>query len=152
MTIFKQRQHRRRLAKKIYGFDIIAGLYMSLFGSVFVTSGCYLSPKNMLQNNLKEIYPQLLNRVVLNVDDNELNQLVIARILKNVGAATIAAANGEEAIEKLTAGLKPDAILMDLEMPVMNGYKSSEYIRKKIDPSVPIIINSDLCQGSKSLD
>lgn len=96
----------------------------------------------MVEKNFKLDYPGLQAKVVLNVDDNEMNQLVIAKIMENAGMTTVAAINGAEAVRKLTEGLKPDVILMDLEMPVMNGMQASEYIRKNIDPVLPIIINS----------
>ncbi|WP_018615420.1 response regulator [Segetibacter koreensis] len=96
----------------------------------------------MLQKNFTEIYPQLKNKVVLNVDDNEMNRIVLSKIMQSVGIKIIHAENGDEAIKKLLAGLKPDVILMDLEMPVMNGVQASEYIRGKIDSEIPIIINS----------
>lgn len=96
----------------------------------------------MLQNNFKNAYPQLMGKVVLNVDDNEMNQLVLSKIMQNAGIKTIPAENGAEAVRKLKGGLKPDVILMDLEMPVMNGVQASEFIRNKMDKDVPIIINS----------
>ena len=87
-------------------------------------------------------YNELHDKIVLNVDDNEMNQLVISKIMENAGMKTIAASNGAEAIKKLNEGLKPDFILMDLEMPVMNGLQTSECIKKNIDSHIPIIINS----------
>lgn len=96
----------------------------------------------MIYNDLKNNFLQLQGKVVLNVDDNEMNQLVLSKIFQNAGLKTIQAHNGTEAISKLLAGLKPDVILMDLEMPVMNGLQTSEFIRNEIDPTMPIIINS----------
>lgn len=93
--------------------------------------------KNYIHN-----YPELAEKVILTVDDNELNQLVLTKIMENAGMKTVAVSNGAEAIQKLTEGLKPDFILMDLEMPVMNGIQTSECIKKNIDPQIPIIINS----------
>lgn len=96
----------------------------------------------MLNNDYKTAYPQLQNKVVLNVDDNEMSQILLSRIMQNAGITTIQAENGAEAVKKMSEGLKPDLILMDLEMPVMNGVQTSEFIRKQIDAAVPIIINS----------
>jgi CheY-like chemotaxis protein len=96
----------------------------------------------MLEKSFKLDYPELLSKVVLNVDDNEMNQLVIAKIMENAGIKTITSMNGADAVRKLSEGLKPDVILMDLEMPVMNGLQASEFIRKNIDSQIPIIINS----------
>jgi CheY-like chemotaxis protein len=66
----------------------------------------------------------------------------MSKIMQNAGIKIVAAGNGAEAIEKLNAGLKPDAILMDLEMPVMNGIQTSEFIRNRMDPHIPIVVNS----------
>ncbi|HSU51153.1 MAG TPA: response regulator [Segetibacter sp.] len=90
----------------------------------------------------RDTYPHLSEKVVLSVDDSEMNQLVISKIMENAGITTVTVSNGAEAIEKLNEGLKPDFILMDLEMPVMNGVEASENIKKNIDNQIPIIINS----------
>jgi CheY-like chemotaxis protein len=82
-------------------------------------------------------------KIVLNVDDNDLNQLVIAKILEKAGFKTVSAYNGAMAIQLLNEGLTPDSILMDLQMPVMNGIDASAEIRK-LNPAIPIIINSGL--------
>jgi CheY-like chemotaxis protein len=96
----------------------------------------------MKNNTFGETHGDLQDKVVLNVDDNEMNQLVIAKILERLGLKTVAAINGADAVTKLTEGLRPDAILMDLQMPVMNGIEATEIIRKRIDSEIPIIINS----------
>lgn len=101
----------------------------------------------MPDSNFKETFPELVEKVVLNVDDNEMNQLVIKQILRNAGIETVSACNGTEAIEKLSEGLKPDFILMDLEMPVMNGIEAAEIIKSDLHSKVPIIINSGLITG-----
>ena len=96
----------------------------------------------MSQDNSKDSLSRLKGKVVLNVDDNELNQLVISKIMENAGLKIINVSNGAEAVEKLTEGLNPDIVVLDLEMPVMNGVETAGFIRNKILSSVPIIINS----------
>jgi CheY-like chemotaxis protein len=98
----------------------------------------------MAENNLTEQYPGLKKKLVLNVDDNDMNQLVLTKILLNAGVRVITAENGAAAIRKLHEGLKPDVILLDLEMPVMNGIQTAEFIKGRIDCLIPIIINSGL--------
>lgn len=124
------------MAVKIY-----ENLNLESFLIKIVTTNNYLS-LFMPSNTLRDVYPQLKDKIVLNVDDNEMNNLVLSKIMENAGIKTIHATNGAEAIKKLHAGLKPDAILMDLEMPVMNGVQASEFIRNNIDANIPIIINS----------
>ena len=94
------------------------------------------------ENKFDDSYNDLHDKIVLNVDDNEMNQLVISKILGRLGLKTVAALNGAEAVKQLSEGLRPDAILMDLQMPVMNGIEATEIIRKKLYNEVPIIINS----------
>jgi len=77
-----------------------------------------------------------------------MNQLVLSKILQSVGMVTTQATNGSEAIKKLKEGPKPDVILMDLEMPVLDGVQTSEYIRMHIDSRLPIIINSAVVSAS----
>jgi len=96
----------------------------------------------MKSGNFRNAYPDLSEKVVLSVDDNEMNQLVIQKIMENVGIKTVAVQNGADAIKMLTDGFKPDFILMDLEMPVMNGMQCSESIKNNINTQIPIIINS----------
>jgi sigma-B regulation protein RsbU (phosphoserine phosphatase) len=96
----------------------------------------------MNTGNFRNAYPELSEKVVLSVDDNEMNQLVIRKIMENVGIKTVAVPNGADAIKVLTDGFRPDFILMDLEMPVMNGLQCCEAIKNKINTQIPIIINS----------
>ncbi len=92
--------------------------------------------------NSIESYKELNEKVILNVDDDSMNQLVIEKILETTGAKMVSVKNGAAAVRKLMEGFKPDAILMDLQMPVMGGVEACGIIRKWIDANVPIIINS----------
>mgnify|MGYP000138546001 CR=1 FL=1 len=78
---------------------------------------------------------------VLIVEDNELNTLIVKRFLTNWGIEVDHANNGREALEHLAEN-DFDLILMDLEMPEMNGYEAAKAIRKldnKTKASIPII-------------
>ncbi|MEQ8531652.1 MAG: ATP-binding protein, partial [Imperialibacter sp.] len=66
---------------------------------------------------------------VLTVDDNQINQLVLDRFLKKWNVSFKQASNGKEAIE-LANKEKFDIVLMDLEMPVIDGYQASREIRE----------------------
>jgi signal transduction histidine kinase/ActR/RegA family two-component response regulator len=65
---------------------------------------------------------------VLLVEDNKINILVATRLLKKWGIDTLVVENGEEAIA-ITQRQKFDVILMDLHMPIMNGYDAAKHIR-----------------------
>ena len=80
---------------------------------------------------------------VLLVEDNEVNALIATANLANIGAQVIRATNGKEAISSAFEKPRPDFILMDCRMPVMDGPTASREIRaieSKIGlPSIPIV-------------
>ena len=75
---------------------------------------------------------------LLLVEDNPINLMVAKRALLNFNATVITAVNGQEALEMLTTKSGFDMVLMDLEMPVMNGYQAI-YKVKVIYPSLKVI-------------
>lgn len=81
---------------------------------------------------------------ILLVDDNELNQEIATAILEEAGFSIEAAGNGQTAVDMLKAS-EPghfQLVLMDIQMPVMNGYEATMEIRKLEDPalaSIPIL-------------
>ncbi len=75
---------------------------------------------------------------VLVVEDIALNQLLMRTLLDEFGFECDIAANGKLAIEKLQHKVY-DIILMDLQMPELNGFEATEYIRKTLKLSIPII-------------
>ncbi|MDD2396798.1 MAG: ATP-binding protein, partial [Tissierellia bacterium] len=100
--------------------------------------------EDIIQTKLKK------KQSVLVAEDNKTNQLIIKSLLKQAGINSILAANGKEAIE-LYIQLKDkiDLILMDLHMPIMNGYDAAQEIRK-ISGSVPIAaMTADVITGVK---
>jgi len=66
---------------------------------------------------------------VLLVEDNEINQQVASEILKGAGLEVTLANNGQEAVHAVKQG-KFHAVLMDIQMPVMDGYEATMRIRK----------------------
>lgn len=80
---------------------------------------------------------------VLVVEDNEINQEVIGKTLEHAGITTTIVGNGKAAVEHLSV-LDPeqmyDAVLMDLQMPIMDGYEATIALRKQARfDAVPII-------------
>ena len=75
---------------------------------------------------------------MLVVEDLELNQLLMKTLLDDFGFERDIAANGKLALEKLQSK-SYDVILMDLQMPEMNGFEATEYIRKTMKSKIPII-------------
>ena len=90
------------------------------------------------EDNIK---PQSINVLVgskiLLVEDNAINQEIILGILENSGINIDVAHNGQEAVDK-TQENEYELILMDIHMPILNGYEATAQIRKT-DPSIPIV-------------
>lgn len=79
------------------------------------------------------------NRVVLITEDEEVNFFYLKTLLQKADAKVIRAKNGKEAVDiisKHNGGI--DLILMDLNMPVMDGYEAMRIIKAE-HPSIPII-------------
>jgi CheY-like chemotaxis protein len=80
-----------------------------------------------------------IDTLVLLVEDNEVNRYLASFLLERGGFTVVTANNGLEALEQARAR-KPDLILMDIQMPVMDGYEATRAL--KADPalqSVPVV-------------
>jgi PAS domain S-box-containing protein len=78
------------------------------------------------------------NVKILVVEDITLNQLLMKTVLEDFGFEVNIAGNGKIAIDKLKQS-EYDVILMDLQMPEMNGFEATRYIRTQLNSLVPII-------------
>jgi PAS domain S-box-containing protein len=90
------------------------------------------------ETEMLELDTEAKNIKVLVVEDIALNQLLMKTLLDDFGFDQDIAANGKIAIEKLKTK-SYDIILMDLQMPEMNGFDATEYIRKTMKSKIPII-------------
>jgi len=77
--------------------------------------------------------------VMLLVEDNEINQLVACRILEQAGARVEVVNNGLEAVARLRQDNPFAIILMDVQMPVMDGYTSTRILRQELGLTTPIL-------------
>ncbi|ALR15161.1 hybrid sensor histidine kinase/response regulator [Vibrio natriegens] len=107
-------------------------------------------------NVMKELKVGEHAPTVLIVDDKEVQRTLVQLYLKQLGVQCLQANNGANAIEMIQSH-KVDLVLMDVQMPVMNGFDASQRI-KAISPSVKVIALSgesgdlELAQISKLMD
>lgn len=109
-------------------------------GSTFSFRLSFLKTKAEAEAEIGLVEPgtEIKNIKVLVVEDIALNQLLMKTLLDDFGFDRDIADNGRIAIEKLQSK-SYDVILMDLQMPEMNGFETTEYIRKKMNSKIPII-------------
>lgn len=94
--------------------------------------------KNNIEDNAP-VYPDFKNKVILIVEDEEVNYLLIRELLVSCGATTLWAKNGREAVNLVsTINQTIHLVVMDIQLPVMDGYAATMEI-KQIKPSIPII-------------
>jgi len=100
----------------------------------------------------EEAAARLRGAHVLVVEDNEINQELTTELLSSQGMSTEIAANGEEAVEKVRAG-NYDLVLMDCQMPVMDGYEATRKIREdERFAALPIIaLTANAMAGDRQL-
>jgi signal transduction histidine kinase/CheY-like chemotaxis protein len=90
---------------------------------------------NKISKNLK--YPDFSSKTFVIAEDVEINYMLISEFLAPTRAKIIWAKDGKEALEIFKTS-KPDLIIMDIQMPVMNGFQAIEAIRE-LDKNIPII-------------
>ena len=76
---------------------------------------------------------------VMVVEDDQDLALLLRTVLEDQGYAIETAANGRQALE-LLAGENPDLILLDMKMPVMNGWQFAEEYHRRYDSPAPIVV------------
>jgi CheY-like chemotaxis protein len=84
--------------------------------------------------------PALMSRKILIVDDDVRNIFALTALLEQHGVRVVYAENGNEALEKLAAESDIDLVLMDIMMPVMDGYEATKRIRLRPElAKLPVI-------------
>ena len=125
------------------GKRVIAGILLA--GIIAVTlTGCKNTDRSVRMETGERQEASIRGMHILLAEDNELNMEIAEFLLQNEGAVMTKAWNGQEAVE-LFEKSRPgefDVILMDIMMPVMNGYEATKMIRsleREDAKTIPII-------------
>jgi PAS domain S-box-containing protein len=82
--------------------------------------------------------PEKEGKIILIAEDDPTGYMFLHTLLVREKFKVIKASNGEEAVKRCQESPPPDLVLMDIEMPVMNGYDTTRAI-KKLNPAIPVI-------------
>lgn len=104
----------------------------------FVLSFQKTNEVSHVDTEITTLDPEVEKIKVLVVEDVALNQLLMKILLDDFGFERDIADNGRDALEKLQSN-SYDIILMDLQMPEMNGFETTDHIRNKMNSKIPII-------------
>lgn len=109
-------------------------------GSTFSFVLSFQKSNNEIESEspVPELYAEIKKIKILVAEDIPLNQMLLKLMLDDFGFERDLAENGKVAIEKLKTN-SYDIILMDLQMPEMNGIEATEYIRNEMNSKIPII-------------
>jgi signal transduction histidine kinase/DNA-binding NarL/FixJ family response regulator len=107
-------------------------------GSVFTVTIPYNIATERIQHPAVSITPNLVQTHILVVEDNIINQSLIKHLFTGWGIAFDIANNGQEAIQMLSTN-HYQLILMDIQMPGMDGYTATKHIREQLHLHTPII-------------
>jgi len=95
-------------------------------------------PTKLVNNSKVVDKDTFIGMKILLVEDNEMNRFIAIQSLKHLGCEITEAENGLEAIEKIQQ-IDFDLILMDIQMPLMDGVEATKQIRCKYNADIPII-------------
>jgi two-component system sensor histidine kinase/response regulator len=142
VTAFGREEVREEAERlRLEGFllkPVTRSMIVDTLVNVFATSGEEVSSPTERKHESR-----LRGARILLAEDNEINQQIATELLEGAGAAVTVARNGRVALDLLCAGPEPptfDVVLMDLQMPEMDGYQATAKIRS--DPrskTLPII-------------
>ena len=104
-------------------------------------------PKAFRRNALQQVCPEHEEEVtdmtkILLADDDEMNRDILSRRLQRNGYEVVMAVDGKQAVAMVKSE-RPDLILMDMNMPVLDGWEATKYLKSDNDTKdIPLIIMS----------
>ncbi len=155
MPSFGMRGDARRFEKLGFAAYLIKPLHhgdlLDCLAVILNDSQWYAKPQILTKHLIREMRRGDVH--ILVVEDNITNQQVALNILKKLGLSADAVANGKEAVNALTM-ISYDLVIMDCQMPVMDGYEATCKIRdaesKVLNHAVPIIaMTANVMQGDR---
>jgi len=131
--IAKEKSYDAFLSKPIEKEELLnclATLLENKYGKEkdFLDEGKSTKEDIITKHSLKEMLFETGKKILV-VEDNDINQKVIVKMLKNFGLNCDLASNGKEAVEA-SSQKSYNVIFMDCQMPIMNGYEATEKIRE----------------------
>jgi CheY-like chemotaxis protein len=97
-----------------------------------------LKKGNLEAPEQKSFNPDLSGSRILLVEDNKVNQFLANALLKSWNARVDISEDGQDAVDRMRIE-SYDLVLMDLQMPIMDGFEATEHIREVLKSKVPII-------------
>ncbi len=122
-------------------YDSIVGIFCQVPRKSYVHFSC--------ESIRSSVASQYAGRKILLVEDNKTNQEVAINLISEVQLSVDSAFNGKEAIDKLASN-RYDLVLMDVQMPEMDGITATKHIRADLDKKIPIVaMTAHAMQGDK---